>query len=546
MFLKDFYSASKVRCTTLIFFSFNSFFLTISNDNKENIIKNKNVTYLSKMSNGSKENPIFASKFVQKFTHYTDIDADLRENIKMESIKDISYSILPIVDQVPEKGRGIVRVLITNNSGHPISLSLKYSLIGWYSDLSKKGKSTKLETITILPREVWFRDISFVSDIKQGKNYFKLIFNQKREEYASTHIEYSQIREIEDQKQIERSNYLGMLSKAFIDPHSLNYWLYYSIFGPYKYRKEPVFLQILKGFGVISGGLLFILSFPFATTLTSLPDYLMPVGALIALISLLSFLSNLDAKKVKLIKELELTDQDRTGALEFTFNTIAGTLSKFTRTDINFSYNPEKNTIHWKEGANKLYQRLIPDIGNMIGLSTEIKGTLQPKSEVEVIEDRDELKKKISKGIELQHEEGIRLKGEIEAVAREAQGVDIVTDTLESDTSIQEDYDSIKTSADIKQEIDPIKTVPEIKQDIEPIEAKPDIEQKIEPIISDTSIDKEIVPIKTESKAVVDDARGYIGEVTDVETIPIPKNIPGHEFKSKDKKSVKELDKEED
>ena len=91
----------------------------------------------------------------------------------------------------------------------------------------------------------------------------------------------------------------------------------------------------------------------------------------------------------------------------------------------------------------------------------------------------------------------------------------------------------------MKQDIEPIQTTPELEQDIEPIKTESEIEQKIQPLVSDTSI-------KTKTQSVVDDARGYIGELTDVETIPIPKDIPGHEFKTKDKKSVKELKKDEE
>ncbi len=491
------------------------------------------------MSNEAKENPVFATKFISKFTHYMDADADLVENIEMETVKDISYVLLPIVDQVPEKGRGIVRILITNNSGQPISLALHYSLIGWYSDLSKTNKSTKIETITILPKEVWFRDISFISNIKQGKNYFKIIFKQKRKEYATTNIEYSQIREIEDEKQIERSNFLGMQSKPFINPHSINYWIYYSLFGPYRYRKERTILQIIKFFGVVAGGILVGLYFPYSTV-PERPLYPVPIGIGIILISLLSFLSNFDASKVKLIKKLKLTDQERKGALEYTSNTIAHILKKFTINDINFSYDADKNTVNWKEGANKLFQRIIPDIGNMLGITTDIGDvTQQVRPDVEVIKDREELKKKISEGIELQHEEGIRLTGVVGAVGEGSEGVTIETDDIRTESSIQEDIESIKTTPEMKQDIKPIQTTPELKQDIEPIKTKTDIEQKIEPLVSDTSI-------KTKTQSVVDDARGYIGELTDVETIPIPKDIPGHEFKTKSKKSVKELKKDED
>ncbi len=478
------------------------------------------------MSNEIVENPIFATKFVSKFTHYQDVDEELRENIEMETIKEISYVLLPIIDQVPEKARGIVRVFITNDTGQPITISVHYSVVGWFSDLSKKSKSTKLETITIGPREVWFRDISFVSSIKQGKNYFKLLIKQKREDYASAHIEFSQIREIEDQKQIERSNFLGMQSRAYINPESLNYWIYFSLFGPYKYSKERNILLILKIFGFVAGGILLGLKLPYTSTLG---DYILPLSILLMVISLLSFLSNMDASKVKLIKELQLTDHDRKGTLELAQNTNNITLKRFSITDMNYSYDSEKKYIFWKEGANKLFQRLIPLVSDIIGITTKIKFTrIVSQPDVEVIDDKVELKQKIAKGIELQHEEGIRLRGEVESISEDSKGVDV-------------EVHNINIASSIKADIDPIVTKPDMKPDVDPIETVTEIKQKIDPIVTDTSIDKDIQPIEIKTDSIVKDVRGYIGEPTDVETIPVPKELPGSQPKATDKKSIKEL-----
>ena len=68
---------------------------------------------LRNMTNEILENPVFASKFVSKFTHYSELDKDLRDNIEMESVNAIAYCMLPIIDQIPEDKKGIVRVFIT-------------------------------------------------------------------------------------------------------------------------------------------------------------------------------------------------------------------------------------------------------------------------------------------------------------------------------------------------------------------------------------------------------------------------------------------------
>ena len=172
------------------------------------------------------------------------------------------------------------------------------------------------------------------------------MFYDKKEVYASAHFEFSQIREIEEQKQIERSNYLGMSSKAYINPQSLNYWTFYSLFGPYSYVKESIVFLFLKIIGILTGIVLIALSIP-ATTI--FPDYVMAIGIVVIIISLLAFTSNLDDKHVKLIFELGLTDNPKRGSIELTSSTISSTLQKFCKVDMNFDYDTENDKVKWAD-----------------------------------------------------------------------------------------------------------------------------------------------------------------------------------------------------
>ena len=484
---------------------------------------------LRNMTNEILENPIFASKFVSNFIHYSELDKDLRDNIEMESVNAISFIMLPIIDQIPEDKKGIVRVFITNNESQPITLSIRFSIVGWFSDLRKHEKTRKVETITIQPEEVWFRDISFKSSIKQGKNYFQLLFYDKKEVYASAHFEFSQIREIEKQNQIERSNYLGMSSKSYINPQSLNYWIFYSLFGPYTYVKESVVFLFLKIIGILTGIVLIVLSIP-ATTI--FPEYVLPIGIIVTIISLLAFTSNLDDKHIKFIFELGLTDNPKRGTIELASNTISSTLQKFCKLDMNFDYDAENDVVKWKEGSNKLYQKLIPQIASKLQLSYDIgEVKIVSKPVAEEITDKEELKKKIEKGIQLQHEEGIKFKDEIDSVGEDSTGIEVKSHVLESTTSIKPDFDSIVTKDSVKPDIEPIETIPSLIPLVETIETKSDIKPQVK-------------TIETKAEGIVKDARGYIGRPTDTETIPIPKQLPMEEKKAEEKKSVKEIKKD--
>ncbi len=487
--------------------------------------------YMNNMTNEILENPIFASKFISKFTHYTELDKDFRDNIEMESVKALSYVMLPIVDQIPENKKGIVRIFLTNNESQPITLTIKYSIVGWFSDLRKHEKTKKLETITLQPEEVWFRDVSFVSSIKQGKNYFQLLVYEKKEVYLTANFEFSQIREIEDLKQVERSNFLGMLSKPYINPQSLNYWTFYSLYGPNTYVKESIIFLFLKIIGALSGIVLIALTIP---TTTIFPDYVLPIGIFVTAISLLAFISNLDDKHVKFIYELGLTDNPKRGSIKTTSSTISATLQKFSKNDMNFSYDAEKEIINWKEGSNKLYQKLIPQFANRLQLSYDIGEEIQVSRPIaEEITDKEELKKKIEEGIQLQHEEGIKFRDEIDSVGDDSTGVLVKSKAMESSTSVKPEFDSIITEDSVKPDIEAIETQPKMDPLVEAIETQP----KMDPLVE---------PIKTKAEGVVKDAQGYIGKPTDTETIPVPKELPD-DLKSDDKKkSVKEFKKDEE
>jgi hypothetical protein len=490
------------------------------------------------MSNEIFDNPVFASNVIPKFTHNEEIDSALLDNLEMETHEDLSYALFPIVEQVPENKRGIVRLFIANTGDLTKTIHVYYSLVGWFSDLQKDDKKISIEKIIINPKEVWFRDIVFKSNIKQGKNYFKISFYENKKLLSSSHIEYSQIRAIEDIKQIERSNFLGMTSKPFINPRAANYWIFYSLFGKKKYVKESPVLIVFKLVGFLGGATFITLAIIMQNLF---PEVILPVSVIITLISFLSFFSNLDDKHVKLIYGLKLTNNTRRGTLYLTKQMPKEVLSKYCVSGLNYGYEAESDTLYWKEGSIKLYEKLIPLVGRLLQLSTDIKPTSAVLvSKVEEIKDKDELKKKIELGIQLQYEEGIRFDEGVDPLGEDAEAVKTDVKVFDSDTSMQPEISIIKTEASMDSKVEIIETKTSIEPDIDPIETDSSLDNEIEPIETDSSLDIEIEPIETKPKALVSKVRGVIiGKHTDVATIPEPKKLP---FKKKDdkKKSVKD------
>ncbi|MBY9002136.1 MAG: hypothetical protein KGD64_14545 [Candidatus Heimdallarchaeota archaeon] len=483
------------------------------------------------MSHEVFDNPIFATNIIPRFSHDQDIDSALLDNLEMESHEDIAYAIFPIIEQVSENRRGIVRLFVTNKGERPKTIQIYYSLVGWFSDLQKVDKKNQVEKITVYPNEVWYRDIVFKSNIKQGKNYFKISFYENKKFITSNYIEYSQIREIEDVKQIERSNFLGMASKPYINPRAANYWIFYSLFGKKKYSKESAVFIVFKLVGFLAGTAFVILSVLMADV-GSYPDAILPVSVIVALLSFLSFFSNLDDKYVKLIYNLKLTKDTKRGTLYLAKQISNDTLQKYCFSGINYGYDVETDALYWKEGAIKLYEKLIPLVGRLLNISTDIKPTSHTMvSRVEEIKDKDQLKKKIEEGIQLHHEEGIRFDEGVKSMGDDLEAMKTEVQVFETKTSIHPDPDIIITETSV----DP---------DIDPIEIETTLKQEVKVIKTDSSLDAQIDPIETETKSLVSDIKGVsIGKITDLTTIPEPKKLP---FVKKDdtKNSVKDKDRQ--
>jgi hypothetical protein len=492
------------------------------------------------MSNEIFDNPVFASNIIPKFTQNEEIDSALLDNLEMETYENLSYTMFPIVEQVPENKRGIVRLFIANTGDLSRTIHVYYSLVGWFSDLHKDIKKTLIEKITINPKEVWYRDIVFKSNIKQGKNYFKISFYENKKLLKSSHIEYLQIRDIQDIKQIERSNFLGMTSKPYINPRAANYWVFYSLFGKKKYVKESPVLIVFKLVGFLGGATFVTLALLMQNLF---PEVILPVSAIIAILSFLSFFSNLDDKYVKQIYNFKLTKNTRRGTLFLAKQMPNETLQKYCFSGLNYGYETESDTLYWKEGAIKLYEKLIPLVGRLLHLSTDIKPTsVVLVSKVEEIKDKDELKKKIEEGIQLHYEEGIRFDEGVDPLGEDAEAVKTDVQVFDSDTSMQPEVTVIKTETTMEPEVEIIETKTKMEPEIDPIETDSSMDIEIDPIETDSSMDIEIDPIKIEPKKLVSKVRGVvIGKHTDVATIPEPKKLP---FTKKDdtKKSAKNID----
>ena len=275
------------------------------------------------------EHPVFASRFIKQFTHYDQIDELLLSNLEWNAEnKSFAISLLPLTDNIPESRSLIVRVFIANLTSENQKITVFYSASTFYSDLQRLEKLKKIGTITLEPKSVYFRDISYKDYQKrQGKHYFQITIAKKgfhkrikqkvkkeesKDAILSAYLSYTCLREIKEFLQLERTNYLGLNSKPYVNPMSVKYWLYYSIFGPYTYRDEGTFVQILKGILMV-GGIVGILFNQFESTIS--PPWLMPVSIAGTTIGLLSLFSNRDKATVELAKELKLTPYKRKATL---------------------------------------------------------------------------------------------------------------------------------------------------------------------------------------------------------------------------------------
>ena len=487
-------------------------------------------------------NPVFADRIIQKFAHYPEVDKTLIESLQWTKGDELFVSLLPIVDNFPENKRGIIRTFIANSTDESFDLSIYYSLSGWYSNLRKVQQINFIETITISPGEVWFGDIVFRSSIKQGKNYFQLLLykdaniwvsrrsgRMKRKldikQFITMHIEYSQIRDISEKEHIEQNNFLGMSSKAYINPEFISYWLFYSLFGNNRYKKENVFILMLKILGVLSGVAFTIL--PFILT-EIFPTFVIPLGIILSVVSLLSILTLLDDKHIKLIKRLNLTSNKKLGSLTNTQVEGNPWLHRYCIRDINFGVNKEDGAVNWKLGALKLYQKLIPKIAELVG--TKQKISVLPDI-VEEEKEKEKKKRLRTMGIQFEEQDGIQFKDEIEAVIKEAKGFSADYKEIKSETSISPQDASIETKTSISPQDASIET----KTSISPQDAS--IETK-------TSISPDLVAIQPAKKGIETDVKTIVSDTSiSLEEIPMPKMIPREE-KSSIHKSVKDSKKE--
>ncbi|MHA1224604.1 MAG: hypothetical protein ACTSP3_15380 [Candidatus Heimdallarchaeaceae archaeon] len=436
----------------------------------------------------------------------------------------MKVALLPIIDQVPEKRRGIVRVFISNSSELPLDIQVLYTKTSWFSDLQRFEGLKLLESLKIYPKEVLVRDIVFKGDMKQGKNYFQIVVRKKKakskKEYLSAHFEYTQIREVTESNQVERSNFLGISSKAYVNPNALNYWIFYSLFGDKRYRKDNAFIIILKSLFLCSSIALLVLYF-FIEIISNL-DFLLPVSIILTILGFTSFFFNTSGKYMKLINELGLSTKKYKASIKFLAETSAETLQKFCLNDINFDYSSSKDKISWKESANKLYQKIIPEVNKILQLQTQIQPAKRSRKKVASEKHKEKRKKREHKGIEFTDDEGIEFQDNIKAVAHDAQGVKISNK-------------GIVTKNVISDKMEKIETKKFIEQDIEPIVSNDLVSQKIEPIQISSSVEPKIHPIETEKRDLLSPE-----EVVSLTDIPAPKKIIQKEEKDTALSSVKE------
>jgi hypothetical protein len=299
---------------------------------------------------------------------------------------------------------------------------------------------------------------------------------------------------------------------------------------------------LLKVLGILAGGVFIALSFLLPSIFAR--EYILPASSIVIIIVLFSLLTNADRKKVKLINNLDLSDQKKKVNLHSIKETSIESLQKFCLNDINFGYDRETNIISWKSGANKLYEKLITSISEILNIPTGLEPLSTPSvaatpSVVELAVEPEEPEI----GIDLDHEEGIDFeKGVVEAISEDAKGVDMEID------GVQMDIEVVDSESSVKPEVESIVTKPEIKQQIEPIVTDSAVEPSVEKIESKTAVEPKIQPIETKTQGVLSDTRGMVspGKQIDVDTIPAPKKLPVKPKKENKKGSVKDLSNEEE
>lgn len=482
------------------------------------------------------EHPVFASRFIKRFTHYEQIDDLLLSNLEWNKENEIfAIALLPLTDSIPESRRLIVRVFVANKSDEPQTVVLYYASSTFLSDLQRLEKVSKIETITLEPESVYFRDLRYREPgARQGKHYFQVTLAKKgfhrrlhkqikkpesKEAILSAHISYNCLREIREYIQIERTNYLGLNSKPYVNPRAIKYWLYYSIFGPRTYFDEGLILQLFKILVSLAGIAGIILS---ETSYVETPPWSLPVGIIVALFGFFALFSNRGKKHVKLAKELKLTSHKLRASIKHATQTLdENILKRYTATDMHYYYDETSNKLSWKKGANRKYQQLIVSIAEKLNIPLEVKGEV----EVEVEETKAkktkavEEKKGEEKGIDLGKEVGISLENEVAGVdIPKASTVHFDLHPMVSDTSVKPKVDTIYSESAITDTDSAVTGTDSAIKDVD-ISIKHDDK----PIVTDTEIKHD------DSSIVTDTGIGF----EDLLDIPKPPKIPKKEDKVK-------------
>ncbi|MHA1869109.1 MAG: hypothetical protein ACTSVB_00405 [Candidatus Heimdallarchaeaceae archaeon] len=328
------------------------------------------------------QNPLLASKYIRKFTHYSEFDNILINNLDWKGNETIGIYILPIIDTVPSKKNGIFRIFVSNKAETALKVKVHVRNFGYLNEKEKLNKSQiAFRKLIIDKNEVWYRDVIIPSDIKLGKNFFQLVvkyrLNKKKRRIYDL-IDYTEIMPLDNIKQIARKNFLGLTQKSYINPSSVSYWIYCSLFGPRNYSKEPTFIYLTKWIVF----LLSISTISISFIISSLPEIVLYVSSAGALLSFLTFFTDLDRHTVHEINELGLTELKRK-ALVDNIPTKIDWFKLFTLKSEYFYFIEEELNFAWKTNSDNSFKPVIYSLNQALNSQISIKeGTKEEEERI--------------------------------------------------------------------------------------------------------------------------------------------------------------------
>ncbi|MHA1116348.1 MAG: hypothetical protein ACTSRR_10255 [Candidatus Heimdallarchaeaceae archaeon] len=356
------------------------------------------------------QNPLLVCKYIKKFTHYPEFDRILIDNLDWKREDIIGISIIPIVDTVPSGKNAIFRIFISNMGETTQKVKVHVRTFGYLSKKEKLNRSQiAFRKLIINNNEVWYRDVIIPSDIKLGKNFFQLVVKykvNKKKRIIYEIKEYTEIMPLDHIKQIARQNFLGLAQKPYIDPSSISYWIYCSLFGSRNYSKEPTFIYITKW-------IVFLLSISTigAYFTLPLPEIVLYIGSGGALLSFLTFFTDLDRHTVREIHDLGLTELKRKAFID---NIPKKTewLKLFTLKSDYFYFIEEESTFAWKTSTDNSFKPVIYSLNQVLDTQLSIKeGTKEEEERIieEIITNRkiEKIKTKTKTKEEVEEHEGI-------------------------------------------------------------------------------------------------------------------------------------------